>query len=116
MRPAQQRQVLQQRVIDMPVAAQRMRRPLHVDRGPQYDSRCNRVEAAEPVALLLKAAVADLSHAVEEHGARPARGAPGPCSTRHERGAAVPRFPDCMTTQHEIARFLVPIVITLLTL
>ena len=61
---------MQQRVIDgMPVAAQRMRCALQVDRVPEHNSCRHQVEAAGPVALLLEAAVADFAQAIEEHGA-----------------------------------------------
>ncbi len=53
----------------MPVATQRVRRSLQIDRVPQHDGRCHQVEAAGPVALLLETAVADFTQAVEEHGA-----------------------------------------------
>ena len=67
---AERRQVLQQRIIDgMAVATQRMRCPLQVDRVPQHDSSRYQVEAAGPVALLLKAAVADFAQPIEEYGA-----------------------------------------------
>ena len=76
MLPAERRQVLQLRVIDgMIIAAQRMCRPLQVDRVPQHNGRRHQVEATGPVALLLKAAVADFAQPVEEHcaGQRVAR-------------------------------------------
>ncbi len=70
MLPAQRRQVLQQGVINgLAVAAQGVRGPLQVDRVPEHDGRCDQVEAAGPVALLLEAAVADFAQAIEEHGA-----------------------------------------------
>ena len=53
----------------MTIAAQRMRCPFQVNRVPQHDSCRYQIEAACPVALLLKAAVADFAEAVEEHGA-----------------------------------------------
>ena len=69
MLPTQRRQVPQQPFIDtMAVAAQRVRRPLQVDRVPQHDGRRHQVEAAGLVALLLETVVADFAQAVEEHG------------------------------------------------
>lgn len=53
----------------MAVAVQRLRRPLQIDRVPPHDSRRHQIEAAGPIALLLKAAVADFAQPVEEHGA-----------------------------------------------
>ena len=76
MLPAQRRQVLQQRVIDsVAVIAQCVRRPFQIDGIPQHDGCCHQVEAAGPVALLFKAAVADFAQPVEEHrpGQRVAR-------------------------------------------
>ena len=68
--PAQRRQVLQQGIVNgLAVAAQGIRGSLQIDRVPQHDSRRHQVEAAGPVALLLKAAVADFPRPVEEHGA-----------------------------------------------
>jgi hypothetical protein len=46
-----------------------VRNPFQIDRGPQHDGIRHQIEAASPVALLLKAAVADFSQAVEEYGA-----------------------------------------------
>ena len=47
-----------------------MRCALQVNRVPQHDSRRHQVKATGPVALLLKAAVADFAQPVEEHGTR----------------------------------------------
>ena len=70
MLPAKRRQVWQQCVVnDMAIAAQPVCRSLQVNRIPQHDGGCHQVEAAGPVALLLEAAVADFTQAVEEHGA-----------------------------------------------
>jgi len=44
-----------------------MRCALQVDRIPQHDRRRHQIEAAGPVALLLKTAVADFAQPVEEH-------------------------------------------------
>ncbi len=93
MLPTERRQVLQQRVINgMAVATQRVRSPFQIDRVPQHDGSRYQIEAASPVALLLETAVADFTQAVEKHcpGQRIARLAP--CSGRHARGGAVPRF------------------------
>jgi len=66
--PAQRRQVLQQRAIDtLTVIAQGVRSPFQIDGVPQHDGCCHQIEAAGPVALLLKAAVADFAQPVEEH-------------------------------------------------
>lgn len=66
---AQRRQILQQRIIDsMTIATQPKCRTLQIDRVPQHDGLRYQVEAAGPVTLLLKAAVADFPQAVEEHG------------------------------------------------
>ena len=77
--PAERRQVLQQGVIDgMAVATHRVRCTLQINRIPQNDGRRHQVEAAGPVALLLKTAVANFAQAVEEHGSDQLRCAPCP--------------------------------------
>ena len=53
----------------MAISAQRMCGALQIDRVPQHDGSRYQIEAAGPVALLLEAAVADLTQPVEEHGA-----------------------------------------------
>ena len=69
MLPAERRQVLQQRVIDaLIIATQRVRCALQIDRISQNDGRRHQVEAAGPVALLLRTAVADFAQPVEEDG------------------------------------------------
>ncbi len=51
------------------MATQGIRGPFQINRIPQNDGCRHQVKAAGPVALLLKAAVADFAQAVEEHGA-----------------------------------------------
>ena len=59
---------MQQRVVDLvPRLAHRLNHVLQVDRVPQHDGRCDQVQAAGSVSLLLKAAVTDFPQTVEEH-------------------------------------------------
>ena len=51
------------------MAPKHTNRPFQVHRVQEYDGRRHQVQAARPVALLLKAAVADYTQAIEEHGA-----------------------------------------------
>ena len=68
MRPAQRREVLQQRIVHgrcMPT--QCVEGPLQIHGVPQHNGRRDEVQAAGAVALLLKAAVPDFSQPVGEH-------------------------------------------------
>ncbi len=92
MLPPQRRQILQQCVVQRrAVATQSTGGTLQIYRVPQHDGRRHQIEAAGPVALLLKTAVADFTQSVEEDRP-PARCAPRPYSAPHGRGGAAPRF------------------------
>ncbi len=61
---------MQKRVVDLvPRLAHRLNHVLQVDRVPQHDGRCDQVQAAGSVSLLLETAVANLPQPVEEHNA-----------------------------------------------
>ena len=67
MLPPQRRQILQQCVVQRrAVATQSTGGTLQIYRVPQHDGRRHQIEAAGPVALLLKTAVADFTQSVEE--------------------------------------------------
>ena len=67
MLPPQRGQILQQRVVQrLAVGTQSTGGTLQIDRVPQHDGRRHQIEAAGPVALLLKTAVADFTQSVEE--------------------------------------------------
>ena len=70
--PTQRRQVLQQvRIHEMAlVARERTRGAVEIDRVPQHDGGRYEVQPAGSIALLLEAAVADLTKAPKEHRAR----------------------------------------------
>ena len=53
----------------LPWARKALVASLQIDRVLQHDGRRHLIEAAGPVALLLRAAVAKFPQAVEEHGA-----------------------------------------------
>ena len=58
---------MQQRVVQrLAVGTQSTGGTLQIDRVPQHDGRRHQIEAAGPVALLLKTAVADFTQSVEE--------------------------------------------------
>lgn len=67
MLPPQRGQILQQRIVQsLAVGTQSTGGTLQIDRVPQHDGRRHQIEAAGPVALLLKTAVADFTQSVEE--------------------------------------------------
>ena len=67
MLPTQRGQILQQRVVQrLAVGTQSTGGTLQIDRVSQHDGRRHQIEAAGPVALLLKTAVADFTQSVEE--------------------------------------------------
>lgn len=67
MLPPQRGQILQQRIVQrLAVGTQSTGGTLQIDRVQQHDGRRHQIEAAGPVALLLKTAVADFTQSVEE--------------------------------------------------